>query len=258
MVGQRGVPRESRKKNVRVMAVAENRFGAALLREVLSKFPHCTVVASLAGSEEALATAARTPVDVAVINQNLDGELLKGLHLAKLLSSSFPSIKIVLMVSGATREVIAESFQSGARGIFHDGESLDALWDSISRVHKGQIYASDSDVSYLIQVLSEYPPLRLLNAQGKPMLTKREQLVTQYVTEGYTNREIAGKLGLSEHTVKNYLFRIFDRLGVSSRAEMIYYVLSRRPQLSEQEASPAESNGSSLCLEPESGVLPHS
>jgi two-component system, NarL family, nitrate/nitrite response regulator NarL len=248
MAGRRSIPQQSPKKNVRVMAVAENRFGAVMLREVLSKFPHCNVVGSLAGSEEALATAASTPVDVAVINQDLDGEPLKGLHLAKLLSSSFPSIKILIMVSGATRDVIGESFQSGARGLFHEGESLDALWDSISRVHEGQIYASQTDISYLIQALSEYPPLRLLSAQGKPMLTNREQLVTQYVTEGYTNREIAGKLGLSEHTVKNYLFRIFDRLGVSSRAEMIFYVLSRRPQLSEQEASPAESNGSSLSL----------
>lgn len=245
MVSQECSSRESITTNIKVMAVAENRLGALLLGNVLSRFPGCDVVCSSADCGEASAVAASTPVDLAVINQDLESEPLKGLHFARLLSSSSPNINSVLLVTSATSKVVAECFQSGARGIFHEGEPLDALWDCICQVHQGKIYASQADVSHLVQALIESPPLRLLNANGKAILTNREQLVAQYVTEGYTNREIAKKLQLSEHTVKNYIFRIFDRLGVSSRAEMIFYVLGHRLQAGEQEAAPADNKLSS-------------
>lgn len=249
MVGPAEVGQERVGESVRVMAVSENRFAAVLLREVLSRFWGCNVVSSLASCEEALASAARAPADVAVINEDLEGEPLKGLHLAKQLSSAFPGIKLVMKVASGTREVIVESFQSGARGIFHDGEPLDALWDCISQVHQGRIYASQTDISYLVGALVKSPPCRLRNTQGKAILTKREQQVANYATEGYTNRQIAGKLGLSHHTVKNYLFRIFEKLGISSRAEMIFYILSRRPQGSDREPIPVDS---SISLKPSS------
>jgi predicted transcriptional regulator len=50
--------------------------------------------------------------------------------------------------------------------------------------------------------------------------------VVRYVAEGLSNREIAQRLGLTEHTVKNYLFRIFDKLGVSKRVEVVLYAYS--------------------------------
>jgi DNA-binding CsgD family transcriptional regulator len=61
---------------------------------------------------------------------------------------------------------------------------------------------------------------------GKPLLSARELDVVRCVAEGLSNREIAQRLTLREHTVKNYLFRIFDKLGVSSRVEVVLYALS--------------------------------
>ena len=63
------------------------------------------------------------------------------------------------------------------------------------------------------------------------MLAKRENEVANLVSEGLTNREIAQKLGLSEHTVSNYLFRIYEKLGISSRVELVLYVLRQRRQV---------------------------
>ncbi len=60
-------------------------------------------------------------------------------------------------------------------------------------------------------------------------LSKREVDVTGCVAEGLSNREIATRLGLTEHTVKNYLFRIFDKVGVSSRVELVLFALSTPP-----------------------------
>jgi DNA-binding CsgD family transcriptional regulator len=58
------------------------------------------------------------------------------------------------------------------------------------------------------------------------LLTKREEEVVRLVAEGMQNREIAKELKLSEHTIKNYLFHIFEKLGVSSRVELVLYAVS--------------------------------
>jgi DNA-binding CsgD family transcriptional regulator len=70
--------------------------------------------------------------------------------------------------------------------------------------------------------------MRLLDSRGQAILSKREQEVVACVAEGLSNREIASRLKLTEHTVKNYLFRIFDKLGVSSRVEVVLYVFRLR------------------------------
>jgi len=66
----------------------------------------------------------------------------------------------------------------------------------------------------------------VVNTQGAALLSRREIEVVRCVAEGLSNREIAQRLGLTEHTVKNYLFRIFDKLGVSKRVEVVLYAYS--------------------------------
>ena len=61
----------------------------------------------------------------------------------------------------------------------------------------------------------------------RPKLTRREESVVRLVVQGMVNREIAEQLRLSEHTIKNYLFRIFDKLGVSNRVELALYAVAR-------------------------------
>jgi DNA-binding CsgD family transcriptional regulator len=75
-------------------------------------------------------------------------------------------------------------------------------------------------------MVSEVPSLRVLNSRGRQILTPREEQVVALVAEGLSNRQTAAELNLSEHTVKKYLFRIFDKLGVSSRVELVLYAVN--------------------------------
>jgi DNA-binding NarL/FixJ family response regulator len=70
------------------------------------------------------------------------------------------------------------------------------------------------------------PSLRVINSRGKSLLTPREEQVVALVAEGLGNRLIARELSLSEHTVKKYLFHIFEKLGVSSRVELVLYAVN--------------------------------
>jgi DNA-binding CsgD family transcriptional regulator len=83
-------------------------------------------------------------------------------------------------------------------------------------------------MQFVLEALGQVAPLHIVNAKGKSLLSKREEEVVACVAEGLTNREIARQLTLSEHTVKNYLFRIFDKLGISGRVELVLYALSHR------------------------------
>ena len=88
------------------------------------------------------------------------------------------------------------------------------------------MWVSSRELHYLLQALAEPAPIRLNNVNGNALLSARELEVVSCLAEGLTNREIAQRLTLTEHTVKNYLFRIFDKLGVSSRVEVVLYALS--------------------------------
>ena len=96
----------------------------------------------------------------------------------------------------------------------------------MEQVHAGQIWGNCAELSEVIEAFSKLAPMRVVNADGIRLLTKREEEVVRLVAEGLQNRDIARELKLSEHTIKNYLFHIFDKLGVSSRVELALYAVS--------------------------------
>jgi DNA-binding NarL/FixJ family response regulator len=117
-------------------------------------------------------------------------------------------------------------------------QPFDILCKSVHRIREGQIWASNEQIRYLIDALAAPPP-PITNAKGAPLLTKREQTLVQLVTEGRSNKDISRELNLSEHTVRNYLFRIFNKLGTSSRLELALYAINQRQ--APREPVPAES-----------------
>jgi DNA-binding NarL/FixJ family response regulator len=121
---------------------------------------------------------------------------------------------------------VVEAFRTGARGVFCRSESLTSLARCIQCVSEGQIWANSKELRYLLEALGEALPLRVVDTRGAALLSRREIEVVRCVAEGLSNREIAQRLGLTEHTVKNYLFRIFDKLGVSKRVEVVLYAYS--------------------------------
>ncbi len=80
---------------------------------------------------------------------------------------------------------------------------------------------------FALEALSSAPTIRATNAGGLNLLSRRELEVVHYLAEGLTNREIGARLGLSRHTIKNYLLKIFDKLGVSNRVELLFLTLSQ-------------------------------
>ena len=208
------------------MAADSNRMNNQLLADALTRDNRFRVMEGEPTADAIVAAAQKEMLDIVILSPALEEDSTKGFRVAQQLHAARPEIRIIILLDSCERNAVTEAFRSGARGIFCRSESLKSLGKCISCVHEGQIWASSRELRYLLEAFSETMPMRLVDAAGTSILSRREQDVVRCVSEGLSNREIAGRLHLTEHTVKNYLFRIFDKLGVSSRVEVVLYAFS--------------------------------
>ena len=217
-------------RSIRVLVVDSNRMNAQAISAALKSHNFQVVYAGSDAAEAA--EAARQQTDVALIGEHLAGRQGVGFELTEKIRDGHGKPQVVMILDHSDGDSVARAFRAGARGIFCRNSSLDTLAKCIDCVHQGQLWASSSELGYLVDALKV--PLRLVNATGGELLSRRERDVVQRVSEGLTNREIAGLLGLSENTVKNYIYRIFDKLGISSRVELVLYAASQFMQRSSE------------------------
>jgi DNA-binding NarL/FixJ family response regulator len=124
--------------------------------------------------------------------------------------------RAIMLLHSRERELITDAFRC-----------LKTLSKCIHAVHQGQIWANSQHLGYLLDALEQALPLRVHDVHGIGILSKREEDVVKLVAQGLTNRDISTRLRLSEHTVRNYLFRVFDKVGVSTRVELVLYYLQQ-------------------------------
>lgn len=209
---------------IRVLAADSTRMNSQLLTTALERDKRFQVLDSPA--DTVIAVVAKEKPAVIVISAEIDGNPRRGFELAREIHSLHAQTRIVMLLDSSERGQVVEAFRAGARGVFSRSESLKSLAKCIYCVSQGQIWANSKELKFLLEALGEALPLRVIDARGTELLSRREQEVVRCVAEGLSNREIAQRLGLTEHTVKNYLFRIFDKLGVSKRVEVVLYAYS--------------------------------
>ena len=170
----------------------------------------------------------KSEADVAVIGARLEEDALAGINVTRQIRASHfrPSVVIILDLSKPT--MVVEAFRAGASGIFSREQPAEVLCKCVHAVHRGQVWATSKELHFVIDALSPALPAKSLGRKGSGLLTEREEGVVHLVAEGLTNRDISHQLHLSEHTVRNYLFRIFNKVGTSNRLELALYAIDRR------------------------------
>jgi DNA-binding NarL/FixJ family response regulator len=155
------------------------------------------------------------------------GNHLPDLSLLRWLRVSYPKIAPVLLAENDDPELVVNALRAGAKGIFLFTQTpFPMLCKCIHCVFRGEVWVNNQQMNYVLDALSDVPMLRVLSSTGRSLLTPREEQVVALVADGLTNRGVASELGLSEHTIKKYLLRIFDKVGISSRVELVLYALS--------------------------------
>jgi DNA-binding NarL/FixJ family response regulator len=224
---------------VSVLIATPHPMSREFLIDALKRHASFNVVDSASTSHEAIKAVCSSNVDVALISATLADGPLSGFVALRRIRDCRPDVRSVILHDGREQNLVVDAFRAGARGVFSLSHStFMALCRCVQQVHAGQIWANSHELSKVMDAFSQLVPMRVVNADGIRLLTKREEEVVQLLAEGLQNREIARELKLSEHTIKNYLFRIFDKLGVSSRVELALFAVSsvKRAQVGDAQA----------------------
>ena len=232
---------KSRDNKIRVLVADSSRIHTHLLADVLKRDPLLEVIPFDSDSGSLVSAVTGITTDVLVISANQDEQPARGLEILRELRSVGPSVRAVVLMDSLKDEIVLNAFRAGARGIFSQSQPVELLCKCVHCVHEGQVWASSRQMSLALDALASAPTVRAVNAHGLSLLSKRELQVVRCLAEGLSNRQIADRLELSQHTVKNHLFRVFDKLGVSSRIELLFMTLTHPvPGQSGPQESPNE------------------
>jgi DNA-binding NarL/FixJ family response regulator len=165
-------------------------------------------------------------VDVLLLAANTQNGAGQDMTLLRRLHISYPRVPKVLLLESFDRDMVVNAFRSGARGLFYFTRVTIPL--SV-QMHSGRASRPDLGFGGANRLpRSGFPGAVAPGGEhpGEYAPDPGEEQVVALVAEGLSNRDIAGELALSEHTVKKYLFRIFDKLGISTRVELVLYAFN--------------------------------
>ena len=224
-----------------ILIAKPNAMARELLASAFNRNARFKVVAQAASGNEILGGIKTTRVDVALIDATLKDGPLSGIGTVRRMRESHPEVKPVVLLDSSDPQLTVDAFRAGARGVFCANTAhFKVLCKCVERVQSGQIWANSKELIHVMEAFAQLAPLRVVNSAGMKLLTKREEDVVRFLAEGLGNREIARQLSLSEHTIKNYLFRIYEKLGVASRVELVLYAVSSTKGVQLADAAPTK------------------
>jgi len=208
------LPRQPGRKPIPIIIADANVMASGFVCAELKRHPEFDLVGCATNVGDLLELFERRAAKVALVSATLQDGLLSGLGIFAWLREKYLDVRLILMIDHPEQDLVVEAFRAGAKGIFTCYESqFDALCKCITCVHDGQVWANAQQMNSVIDALAQVPNIRLVNAKGASLLSKREEEVVRLVAEGLSNHDIAQQLHLSDHTVKNHLFRIYEKLG---------------------------------------------
>jgi DNA-binding NarL/FixJ family response regulator len=213
--------------SIRIFVAESSSIACQLLAEALARWAEIKVLGCSSRPSEIVNNVPSLCPDVLVISAWMQEEAKGGLAVLQQVRSQWPDVKAVVLLDSSKAGIVVEAFRSGASGVFCRSTDIQMLRKCIRAVYEGQVWANTAEVSFVITALAAVQPLRL-DVNRVAALSTREKEVVRSLVAGLTNREIGQALAISQHTVKNYVFKIFDKLGVSNRVELASQVLSSR------------------------------
>ncbi len=186
------------------------------------EMPRMQVVGKATNGAAAIELAAEKRPDVVVLDLDLGGE--NGLDIIPHLVNG-RGTRVLVLTGTRDNKLHEMSILRGACGLVLKHEPAETLCKAIEKVHQGQLWLDRATTGRIFIELSKPEPAQ---QRGKPKLeslTPRERDVVRYVVldPGADNHTIAGRLQIGEHTLRNHLSRIYDKLGVTNRLELYVY-----------------------------------
>lgn len=232
-----GISTSATRRTISVMIVTSATITSDLLKQAFAKRSEFTVIGCPKSPDEAIRVVIDQRPDIAIISSAGKNSSFSTIGILEQFVRLNSKVRSIVLSPHLAPEEVVSCFRAQARGVLSGADTdFAVLCKCVLCVHAGQIWANSEQLLCLVEALSRPQSLRVMNSSGEPILSAREQEVLHLLAEGLSNRELATTLKLSEHTIKNHLFRIFDKLGVSSRMEAVLYAMNRREEPRPQEA----------------------
>lgn len=194
------------------------------IRKIFALEDDIRVVAQADSLDNLKSALERHPADVVLI----EGGLLTGAPSAipDLLRVA-PDVKLIVQAIGSDEGQTVELYRRGVRGIISRSISPDLLVRCVRRIATGETWIDNQAVNWVIEAYRAQAAA-LVSPRTQPRLSPKETAIITCITQGKRNKEIAFQLGTTEQVIKNYLRKIYDKLGVSDRLELALYCLHNK------------------------------
>jgi DNA-binding NarL/FixJ family response regulator len=207
---------------IRVILADTQAIFRAGLRKIFALEDDIRVVAQAETLPQTQSAVTKFSADVLIFESALTANPVEAV--TELLRQS-PQLKIVVVTPSSDEQLTLELFRRGAHGILSREVEPEVLVDCLRKVASGEPWLENQAIHWVMEAYRGHN-LRPSGARPKVQLTPKETVIVSCVTQGMKNKEIAVRVGTTEQVVKNYLRKVYDKLGVADRLELALYCLS--------------------------------
>jgi two-component system, NarL family, nitrate/nitrite response regulator NarL len=212
---------QSGKPLIRILLADSQAIYRVGMRKVFALEDDIRVVGQVDRVEHLYDAITRHPCDVLLMEGNLIAGTSEVIPEVVRLA---PETKIIVQTSGTDEAHTVELYRRGVRGIIPRSIAPDLLVKCVRKIASGETWIDNQSVTWVIEAYRSQAT-SITNPKSQPRLSPKELSIIACITQGKRNKEIAFQLGTTEQVVKNYLRKIYDKLGVSDRLELALYCL---------------------------------
>jgi two-component system, NarL family, response regulator DevR len=199
---------------IRIAIIDDHEMVREGLRAILETESDFEIVAERASADHIVELVERHRPDVVLLDARLPG--VSGAEACRLLTASSPSTAVLIVSTYSDDDLVSDCIKAGAKGYVIKNIERFSLKESIRAVHRGEGAVSPAIAA---QVLEQLRDPGTADVAERPTLNVSQRHILRLLTEGYSNREIASQVNLSENTVKSHLQEIFRKMQVRNRVE---------------------------------------
>lgn len=217
---------ELESRPITVMVVDDHQTMLWGLQQLINaRAPRMSLVATATGAEEAVLQATACQPDLILLDMDLGP--CSGLELIPQLLACC-SGKILILTGMRDQKPLDQAILAGARGIIRKEDSAESIIQAIEKVHAGQIWVDRDAMGRIFQRMQEKDVAEKESPQLES-LTRREREIVKALVEAADapNKVLAQKLFMGEHTLRNHLSIIYEKLGVASRIQLYLYAVEK-------------------------------
>ena len=240
------IPDEGGGTFIRVIVADSQAIFRAGLRKIFAVEDDIRVVGQAETLSQALSASKKFTADILIFEAALAPNPIDAV--SELLRQA-PKLRLVVITAEPNQEITLEMFRRGAHGIVSREVEPELFVECLRKVSKGEPWLDSRGVHWVLEAYRSQGT-RPTSSRAKVQLTPKETLIVSCVTQGMKNKEIAVRVGTTEQVVKNYLRKVYDKLGVADRLELALFCLHNRildggPKPAEP-VQPLPANGNSV------------